>query len=510
MAYTTPPSADSVFPSEERDRIRFTAVAYSLVTEDERSDKIIETHFQKVADDEDLSTLGLPDTSRNPIISICNHVSTPGHYGVQPTVAGMDAERIKALLDPLWPMKQRVEFLAFALGSCLVQTDWSTALNRLVFRIVPPHEVWGVAHPDDPREMVTARKLRIRTVLTGNTPRDVYVWDEYDVSDPSMPRFRLVEAKSDGALGEDMTETFLGHGPMVGEEYPYRDDNGAFIPFDIHRSKDHGDLFAWKSRKGTYRGVLNAMFIATCSMRAVYGSTGRTHIVSNVDASGIVKGKTPGSKATGSMKMRPGDVLFTRHEMGTTPWAYSFDAGDHLNQLGAFNREYASDLAVDSGITPTDQAKAGANPQSGIAIHLTNEMKRYLQRQQLPLCLACDSSTLRKSVALFNRQSGKPSISSADVHISYTEIAKSPDEQRAEREGYQWRIDNGLMSQVDLMLATNPGMDRTTAVGELTRIAAEEDLLRTIAAAHAEVRRPPPPEPTTPAAPVPPTERTTP
>ena len=80
----------------------------------------------------------------------------------------------------------------------------------------------------------------------------------------------------------------------------------------------------------------------------------------------------------------------------------------------------------------------------------------------------------------------------------------------AELEGYQWRIDNGLMSQVDLMLATNPGMDRTTAVGELTRIAAEEDLLRTIAAAHAEVRRPPPPEPTTPAAPVPPTERTTP
>lgn len=470
------PNPLDMFPPSERARVQHTSVAHALLTESKEADDYVVEHFQTIVDAPDLATMAAPDTSRNPAIAIAHHVSTPGHYGVQPRIFGPDADRTTPLLEQLWPMKQHVEFLAWGLGSAFVRTDWSEDLDRVVHTIVLPQHVWTIGHRHDPRLAVVVRQLTVQRVkLPGQAEEDRYAWEEFDVRDPSIPSYRLVEARRNGELGDDWTERVLGIAP-TGDAYPYRYDDGTpFIPFDVHRSRDTGTMFSWELRKGLFRGVLNTMFIATCALSAAYGATGKSHILSGLTIPGVKTTRDGAGNTIARLPLRPGEAVFGTHEAGVSPFGYSMDAGDNLSALAAFEQQYASWLALDTGVTPTDATRVGANPMSGTALHMTNAMKREMQREMQPLARAADMGTIRKSIALWNakRDATAPAIDAASISIQYTEIAKSPDEERQHREALQWRVENGMMSPIDMYLELNPGMTREAAAVELRRIATE-------------------------------------
>lgn len=463
-----------VFPEHEQERVQEQETRYQLLMED--ADVKVEAHIRQYVADR-VRTWGPPDTSRNPIVAICVAMSTPGHYGRTPTLHGVGAEQVARLTDSLWPLLQHAQYLAFGLGSVAVLTLQPDPEQPPTFELVPPHHGWAITSEEDQRRVVKFHHLRVRG-WKDVAGRDVlgYAWDVWDVSNPTAPSFRVVEALDSGAIGRDITE-LVGLRSLEGDSYPtgLRDvvTGRPFVPYVIRRCRDDGSLWSWRRGRGAFRGTLNAMLLNTYCMKSARDCTGESHIVSNVTPA-ISKQRVSTDGPIASFDINPGEVILATHEPQSNPWAFSFGAGDHLPQIAAFAKDYISSLAVDLGVTPTDAARAGANPMSGVAIHLTNSAKREEQARQEPLVRLADLATLRQVVSLASASGLLAAVDPRGLGISYEEIEASPDEERQEREELDWKLEHGFASPVDAYVDMHPGVTPDVAKVELARIAAEK------------------------------------
>jgi hypothetical protein len=462
--------AIEMFPDYERERVRVQEVRYLIAMED--VDAISEDYFQQYVSRDRLARWGPPDTARNALAAIGHAVSTPGHYGRAPTLVGLSAAPLAELCDDLWPKQQHAEYLTYTCGSCAVLVEPGSgegeeADDLVSFSVVPSHRLWATAHQDDPTEPVVMRRLRIRRI----NQEAVYTWDVWDVSDPAFPSWGVYLAEGSGKLGRDVTFEATGSDALEGDAYPWRRLNGSpFLPWSIHRSWDVGDLWNWQRGRSVARGTLQAMMLFSACNRAALNATGKVALVFNAKPIGSTVRGTDDGMQTMSLDAEPGDLVYhVPLESGVQPSVTEIGEVDTLPALQAYAMAYSSQLAADMGITPTDAVRAGANPMSGVAIHLTNETKREEQRRRGPLCRKADLRTVRHAAYLAG-------LDPAGVGIVYHEVGKSPDEERAEREDQEWSLKNGFASSSDVMMARNPGMSREEALLELARIQREAGL----------------------------------
>lgn len=462
------PEWHSVFPKAEQIRAYETGVRYALLMED--ADAFIEAHIAKEYSLERRRSLGAPDTSRNAIVSICRALSTPGHYGRQPVLFGSGAEDVsRALLDSsAWARKQHVQYLAVGLGACLTRYDRPEDLDRLVIEVVPPHHVWALSHPADATVPTAIYHLRVRSITDQrNQPIDVYAWDVWDITDPAQPSFRVLEALRDGVTGKDLTQAVLGIGALEGAAYPCRTPDGVpFLPYDVHRARDVGDMWNWQLGKGAFRGTLNAMLFGTYTNKIAKDATGLRYIVANMDIQGGRVVQNSDGTTTRILEIGPGEIVSGTSEPGQQPQVFPFGGGQELLNVAQFTANYASSLATDMGITPTDAVRVGANPMSGVAIHLTNSQKREEQHRQEPLCRAADVSMIRKVAALLD-------IAISEIGVVYHEIERSPDEERQSREADRELVAMGQLSPVDMYVRDHPGLTREQAIAALAQVGAD-------------------------------------
>jgi len=447
--------ASDCFPEYERARVLATAKRYQIAQED--CDQLVFDHMKTHVDPVRLARFGPPDTSTNPLVQIGLSVSTPGHYGQHPALVGDVSGALSAAMSPLWPRAQYREFLAYCLGSC-AQHVATGSDGELVYRIVPPCDLWADADPDDPTRPVVMRWLRVRSV----DGEAAYTWDVWDIRGDA-PTFGIYEAKAGGELGQDLTAKFAPH---LAGTYPWVISGRAFVPWSIDRSRDDGSMWNWKIGRGAAVGSLNTMMLATATNRTALNSTGGVVVL--VDATLAVANTNMSPSASQSIEVNPGDIVHaTRTNPEVQPMVVEIGEVDTLEALAAYTDRYAQRVVVSMGITPSDAVRVGANPMSGAAIHLTNRGKLDEQRRRNPLCQVCDLATIRQVAALLG-------LDAAGVGIVYQEIEGSPDEERSEREGQEWEVTQGYRSKIDVMIERNPGMTREQAVFELRRIRADE------------------------------------
>lgn len=177
---------------------------------------------------------------------------------------------------------------------------------------------------------------------------------------------------------------------------------------------------------------------------------------------------TPGGAVVQTLDAEPGGITFCqRLENSVQPMVVEIGEVDTLGALSAFADNVAAKQLSAIGLAPTDAARTGANPMSGLAIALSNAQKRDEQRRGAPLRQRADRAMLVKLASLLG-------LETSDVGILYYEIARTPEEQRAELEVDQAELQTGQVSRIDLMMRRNPGLSREQALIEVVRVAREE------------------------------------
>lgn len=480
----TLPPPETMFEECERPRVRDHGERAAILAE--RPAAVLERWMSDRIDAEILAGLGPPNTSRSAAVALCRGLSTPGHYGVTPTITGPESDELSRLMREAgaWTLLQHAQYLATGHITVWRYVSWSAELNRATIEIVPPHETDACEHPADPRVPVIWKRLRCReiTPIGGGEPVEVYCWDVWAIADEDEPDeafpypapfFAVFEAKGNGEIGRDVTMEAVGTDALVGDAYPCRYEDGTpFLPVVADRFVDRGDLWGWTYGAGAFDATLDGMMLTTYAMRAALDATGDAYAAINCRpaTTGNASKSTP-SSAVPSAGIKPGGVVcFDQTEPGLSASIVPIGNGGHLAEIAEFADAYVRNISIDYGLTPADASRVGANPMSGLAIHLTNATKRQEQRRQQPLRLQSDTETIRKIVALA-RRAGATTATGEGFGVVYEPIEASAEEQAAEREQAQWEVAQGIKSKIDLYVEWNPGATREDAVRELARVA---------------------------------------
>jgi hypothetical protein len=460
-----------VFPDSEQARVRDGACRYQLLQED--ADSLVEDWIGQYVPPDRTSTWGPPDTSKVPIVTVARAMSTPGHYGREPRIVGDVAGLAELLRAAGWASKmQSVEYLAYGMNTCGLLPSWSDDLGRLVLAVCPSHLLWFDEHPDDPTVAIVQRRLQVRSVYG----EDCLAWDVWDVSDPSSPVFRIVKADRRGEYGDDITEEVTGRGPLVGDDYPYRDAAGRpFAPVVLYRTHDDSSMWSWHRGKGAFRGSLMAILYNSHTGKAARDSVSQGGIMVDAEPVGGNVGYDNSGRGVVSIDFEAGDILHYRSTGASQPMYKELKPGANLTALSAFAAQYSSSVAVEMGVTPTDAVRVGANPMSGVAIHLTNAARREEQHRIAPLMRAADLELFAR-VASLATMAGD-TVPPVGYDVDYYEIPMSPAEEKDRRDATTWAIESGLQSPVDAYLERHPSLTRDEARAELARIRREIDEL---------------------------------
>lgn len=486
----------ALFPPSERHRVTDGSKRYEILSE--RPDDILDQHMVEQVGEERKERLVQSDPARNPAATVCRAMSTPGSYGRAPDLVAEGAEVAAALMTPLWTLKQHAQFLAYGMGSVLVHTDCPEGHDQVVWQVIPHHHVWAIGHRADPRTPVTLYRLRIyRLEVPGEPePQDHYCWDVYDVSNPEEPAHYVVMAGNDGEIGLDVTEQVLevgGPDDLVGEGYPYRYSDGTpFLPFVIHRARDDGTMFAAAQGRGFFVGTLQVMALETLAFHTANHASGNITFVFGGKPKGVsVKNRREDGVLV--INAEPGDIIYhdKDQEYDGQPLVQQIGPGGNLEALAAYSDRYASNVAADMGLTPTDAIRVGANPMSGVAISLTNANKKMEQRRQRPLCERADHQQIRQAVALARRSDLSVRVGGQLVPVGelaetgygivYHEIPEDPTERRTRLEEERHEIEHGLVSPVDLYVKRHPGISRDQAIVALASIRRDLQLIESTA-----------------------------
>jgi hypothetical protein len=468
---------------DEQKRAEHQAARADLLCDraDERIDEWRRLHINE----ERLKLWGAPDTSSNPLSAFATQASTPGLYVEQPRVRGPEGSEgligSEGLLarSGLWPRLQRVQFFAVGLNSVLVRVSVAPEHNRLVFRVVLPHNVHVVAHVDDPTVPVEIWELRVRTWMDPrrNALQRDYTWDVWSVRDPLKPFFRVHLAEGQGGLGEDITAHVLGESERLdGETYPYRDDRGRpVLPWRIYRSHDDGTMFAWEHGRGAFRGSLNAMLNWSFAQHAARDASGSTNFVFDGEPTDRRTVQTQGGAAVQTVVMEAGSTTVWRTTKDSNHQAKltTVGPGANLQQVSDYALLYELLQLVRLGVNPTDITRTNNTPTSGAAIYLSNQAKRDLQRKYEPLFREADVGLIRIA-AIVARAHQLGTFPEDGYSITYAPIPLSASEQQAQREDLDWRTEHGVVTPVEAFQQLYPGASRDDAIETMARASVEK------------------------------------
>lgn len=467
MALPTSPVPNMPTEADER-RARHMGARYDLLRDlgDEEIGDWMRSHVSA----DRLGSWGPPDLAQNPLMDICNQLARPGQYGRTPRVMGGSQELVGpdgALANSgLWTKLQLVQYFALGMGSFVIRPRWIQSKQRFSFRLVSPALMAGWASDEDPSVPVKLWELRVRS-FAGES---VWAWDQWDISDPENPTYRVVIPRPEG----DLDITALIDADLAGS-YPYRDVSGApVLPFVIYRSQDSGDLWNAHHMRGAMWGTLNAMTLSTYAMHAARDASGEMGIMMGMKPPYDIT-RTADGRTIRTVRSDPGTILVCEPDPGYEgqPVFAKFGAGANLDSIARYAAGYALNLLSRFGVHGEDVQRMSQNPTSGVALHINDKNRRDAQQALAPIFRQSDLETIRVS-AVVARSEGGPSWQESGYSVSYVPIPKSPQEQQSDREQELHDLQLGMTSKVRLMMSRNPGMTRDAAVAELEAIALDE------------------------------------
>lgn len=379
-------------------------------------------------------------------------------------------------LSGFWQLMQRVQQYAIAMRECCVRIDVTphvqgvkSRINDICYRIVTPDFVYAEAHPDAPDEMVYYQEYRLRYDHT----KDEYKWivDVIDIRDLNRPKFGMYEINSDGSLGNDVSEIYMGHATHEGESYPYKGKDGIpFIPVQIYRAEKTSQLWNAYDASQIAFGSLSSAVLWSFYLHLIRDTAWSQKYIVNMNLAGLNIENGDFASRRASVTTDPSSILVFTSDPDVTsqPMIGTFEPSADPQKMMESISAYESRIAASAGIS-ADIMKQSGDPRSGYAISVSRSGMREMQKRYAPVFRRVDEELLAKTAKLTNRFLNS-SLPEEGYRVQYQQIAMSPEEMKAIREDTIQRMNAGLLSPVDALIIMNPDLTEEEAKEQLIRI----------------------------------------
>ena len=332
--------------------------------------------------------------------------------------------------------------------------------GRLTLIPAFPGDMEAESLPDDPESIGFAKWYRPRTVGGAR----IWTCDEWDVRDPELPTYRVLDA-----TGHDITSAVMMDTPETGwqgEAYPWRYSDGrAFVPLATYHAARTGDLYDWSTGCEMTEATLRIGLYYS-----YYGHVMRNAAWAQRYSVGV---DWMGSGSSGSRDGRtevvadPATVLqgIQDHEQVASPtvgaWSPPVSPAEMLGSIESYTRTvYAT-----AGLSAADISRVSGDPRSGYALAVTRDGQREMQRRYESQFQRGDTELLRMVGAMMG-------LPDEGWRVNYTGLPLTIDELGKVQEYVDAEIAAGRMSQVDAYRMLHPGLDVVDAVAELQAIQA--------------------------------------
>ena len=432
---------------------------------------------------------GPSDLSSNPFEQVTRQLAVL--YEEPPQVTHEDDQiEISALVGRhgyvtragLWPLLQRGQQLALGLREVIVRIDVVPHIQGerprragIQYRLVTPDFVYCEAHPDSPDEPVYYQELRLRTSRDGEP---IWVADILDIRDEAQPKFMMRHVESDGTLGKDLSEEFMGHPAHVGygeNGYPYLDGDGnPFIPIGLYRAEKTGQLWNPYDRAQLVWGSLTSAVLFSLWVHSVRDASWPQRYIAGLSLAGQSGVDLDSIARRAHVTTDPTSVLVFHSDpdMQGQPLIGQFQAGVNPQDLLEAIAKYEYRVATAGGISPSELQRTSGDPRSGYSLSVSRQGQREAQRKFAPVQRMIDERVMAKTASLCNRFFNL-SLPESGYRVSYQGLPLSPEEMKAIREDVIQKLNAGLISPIDAIQMLNPDMDEEEARQKLIQIRRE-------------------------------------
>lgn len=467
-------------------RSQHTALRRRMIQGNWREDleKSMLQHFSSAR----YAAIGVPDLSSNILEQITRQLSTLYNNGVTITHRE-DGRNITELVGTDgyvtrsgWAiLMQRAQQMTLALRDCFVRVDVSphvdggdTAHPGIQYRIVTPDYVYCESAEDSPDVPKYYMEQRLR--LHPGTGAPVWIADVFDIRDPNDPIFGMYEIESNGKLGADVSEVFMGHPTHRGASYPYIGQDGIpFLPLELYRAEKTGQLWNAFNGSAMLYGALNAATLSSWWLHLYRSSSWPQKYILGASLAGLGTSDQDTVARRQTIETDPASILVFQGDPDHTgqPMVGSFQAGSDPMAMMEALAMYEYRVCTAAGLSSAVLRQSG-DPRSGYSLSISREGQREAQRMYANIFQSYDENLMAKTAKLTNRFLGT-SLPESGYRVRYTHLPKSSEEQAEDRKNILELLEAGLLSPVEAIMRLHPDLDEEGAKQHLTKIRRERN-----------------------------------
>ena len=457
--------------------------------------------------------VGVPDISSNLLKQVVVQVAKL--YSEEPSLdhpeaAGLEVLQAHLAKAKLWGLCQRNQRLTLAVNESVMFLGFREGLDgsdgHLTADVVPSDFCFGEEHPQDPSQFGLLYRARRRDVWQSEpgeatVRKEAWTWDVWDVREPDegapadspealRPSFRVLSENRRA----DLTSQFVDPLEWRGSAYPYRDSQGApVIPAVLYHSEPHSSLWnPWANSEvvfGTLQDALNwtntnhAFMRASWAQRYIAGGSIRGTVTKTSDGEKVAVATEDPASATQIRSDGDGSLVVGQ-------WGAAVD----IDKAERFSRNYGLRLSVHFGLSPADVSFETRAPASGVALTVSREGLREVQKRYAPLFREADLRLLFLASAVLGAHGIV--VPEEGYSVEYAAVELSPAERQVKLANLREELEMGLVTKVEAVMELNPGISEREAKRRLREVQREVDKEKAGAAPPAAAPSPEAPPPT--------------
>jgi len=389
-----------------------------------------------------------PDMTSNPAWYVTSQLAAL--YRALPTARATGGDDIVEAINEsgYWQLMQRVQRDTIGLNDMLVRVDIDESTGLPAHRLVHPDMARIITHPLRPSQPVAVKEWIEDPDKNGRWIRLV--------ADPRIPAYRAWSA--DGRTDE--SERILG-GTFVGDDYPWVVDGVPVLPYVAYHAAETGYAL------DPYTG--GEVFEGTLQLGVFYSFYG--HILRNAAwGQRYVLGAEPAGLEVNEdgtrreITLDPAALLVLRQlEEATNAQVGTFNQPIEPDKVLASIERYEQRI-VDMALGQTGVSRRQSDVRSAMALAVSRDAQREAQVSYEPVFRRSDLAYLKLVSGLM----GGPT---EGWRINYAQVAKDPDEMKAEMDQMAALIEAGLLDKITAYQQLHPGLARDEATKAIEEIA---------------------------------------
>ena len=427
---------------------------------------------------------GAADMSSNPFeqvtrqLSVLYHETPHIHVEGDSDISLLTGRKGLLTTSGLWPLMQRVQQLTLGLRECFLRIDFvnpkdiiAGEVPKVFYRVVTPDFVYCESSEDAPDIPLYYQETRLRENKEGEL---IWVADIFSIKDPDNPYYEMRALKSDGTLGNDVSEEFMGRA-FRGNDYPFRDSrNRPFLPLVLYHAAKTGKLWNAYDSSSLVYGSLTSAVLFSMWTHIVKDASWPQRYIAGLQLAGLSNMDNDNIARRAAVTTDPSSILVFMQDQDSTsqPLVGQFQAGANPRELLESVSSYEYRVAVSGGISPSELTRTSSDPRSGFSLSVSRQGQREASRAYAPLFRYADEELIQKTASLSNRFFGT-SLPEEGYYVSYQALPLSPEETRALREDIVQKLSAGLISPLEAIRMLHPDLDEAAAREKLLKIRRE-------------------------------------